>query len=243
MENENRLTLGPFFTTARFTLPKSDLIVPLNLEMEWSTAKKATRIPLFRHLPPHAPESIRLEHIVFRRVDLPCDLECRENQTVTTPEVIYLPLDPLLGALYRRREISRPVFQLLNDLVAVVPLRSRVSNPITTRGLLAAEAEAKGFRLNAVFREDAAICAQIGWESGCRSLRFHACLASFKRSPNRALHPGIWRIAGEIGVAQILADQLHQLKPGNPLDLLSETGIQLLERSFRAWAEATDQRS
>jgi len=66
----------------------------------------------------------------------------------------------------------------------------------------------------------------------CRSARFHACLATFRREPNRELGAGNWMVQRETGVSQVLAKELHPLMPGNPADLLSGAGIHLLETSF-----------
>jgi hypothetical protein len=89
-----------------------------------ANASAAIRIRLFRHRSGHAQDRIRLEHIVFHRSNLPSDMECQEYQAINTPEGIFLPLGALLAALYRSCEISRPVFQLLGKIAAVVLLHT-----------------------------------------------------------------------------------------------------------------------
>jgi len=226
------VTLGPFFTTANSSEPVSEQIVPLNLAIEWSSPHEARRLLLFRHRPPYCPDRIRLEQIVFRRSDLPCDMECQAYQAIDTPAGIFLPLEALLAALYRSCEIARPLRDLLNELVAVVPIYNRGIGQIRTEGLLTPEAEARGFRLNTFFQESELIYAQLGWESKSQSTRFHVCLATFQWHPDRRLNHGSWVTPREVGVSQILADELHRLVRGNPTALLSEAGINFLKAQF-----------
>ena len=116
---------------------------------------------------------------------------------------------------------------------------SPVTNSVTTKGLLPAEAEAKGFRLNAVFQESLLICVQAGWDPECRSTRFHVCLTTFQMKPNRELDAGNWMVQAGISVSQVLASELHQLMPDDPANLMSQAGIHLLETSFPSWAGET----
>jgi hypothetical protein len=106
-------------------------VVPLGFQVEWANARAAIRIPPFRHRSGHAQDRIRLEYIVFHRSNPPCDMECQEYQAIHTPEGIFLPLGALLAALYRSCEISRPVFQLLSEIVAVVPLHTARSQTLS----------------------------------------------------------------------------------------------------------------
>jgi hypothetical protein len=101
--------------------------------------------------------------------------------------------------------------------------------------LLAAEAEAKGFRLNAVFQESLLIYMHVGRDPECRSTRFHVCLATFQRKLNQELDSGNWMVQAEISVSQVLAYELHQLMPGDPTNLMSHAGIHLLETNFSSW--------
>jgi hypothetical protein len=228
MEGKPTITLGPFFMPAHVAQPENSQIVSLNLVMEWSNSNQAMRIPLFRRLLPYAPNRLQLEHIVFRHCDLPCDMECQEYQAIETPEGSFLPLDGLLAALYVSCEISRPAFQALNDLASALPLDGTLTNTIATKGLLASEAEARGFRLNAVFQESEMIYAHIAWEPESRSTRFHVCLATFQPGHTLKLGAAKWMVQREIGVSKILAEELHRLVPGNPTDLLSEAGVHFL---------------
>jgi hypothetical protein len=159
-------------------------------------------------------------------------MECQEYQAIDTPEGTFLPLEALLVELYRTCEFHRPLFGLLNEFAAIVPLHGTVTNPITVTGLLATKAEARGFRLNALFHEPGITYAQIGWEPECRQIRLHVCLASFRPEPARRLHVGKWMAHGEIGVSQLLASELHRFVAGAPADILSEDGLRLLQGTF-----------
>ena len=197
--------------------------------MEWSNSKQAISIPLFRQVVLHAPDRIRLEHIFFRRGDLPCDVECLDYQAIVTSEGTILPLDSLLLALYRNCVISRTIFQLLNELATVVPLSNSLTSPIPTKGLLATEAEARGFRLNAVFQELGLIYAQIAWEAECSPTRFHVCTAAFRSKPCQSLDEGKWIAQQDVGVSQVLSDELHRLVPGKPYNLFRKEGLRFLQ--------------
>jgi hypothetical protein len=227
-----KIAFGPFFASAHATQQVSGQIVPLNLAMEWSSPSEALRIPLFCQRLSYAQDRIRLEHIVFRGSDLPCDMECQEYQAIHTATGVFLPLEGLLVALYRSCEIYRSVFQILNEFAAIVPLHATVTSPLASTGLLATEAERRGFRLNALFQESGLTYAQIGWEPECRSTRFHVCLASFRPGPAGEWDAGNWMAHGDIGVSQLLADELHRLVPGAPVDLLSRAGRRLLLGTF-----------
>jgi hypothetical protein len=228
MNVASRVTLGPFFIADRAIEPSGDLMAPLNLTMEWATEIKATSIPLFRPRVAAAPDRIRFEQVLFRHQDLPYDLECQRHQAVHTPGGIFLPLDSLLAELYRVREITRPICQLLNDFTAVVPLWEPLTNSIATVGLLEAGAESHGFRLNAVFRDSGLIYAQIGWESKHCASRFHVRTAVFKLNRSGKLSRGKWIPNTASGVCKLLTDELQRLVPGPPSVLLSQTGHQLL---------------
>jgi hypothetical protein len=229
LETKDPITLGPFLTSVHTIQPASDGIVPLNLAMEWSNPNRATRIPLFRELLPYSPDRLRFEHIFFRHRDLPCDLECLDYQVIEGTQGAFLSLDALLAALYAGCRISRSIFQLLNELAEVVPLHSTVTNPITTKGILAPEAEALGFRLNAVFPERGLIYAQIGWEADCRSMRFHVCVATFRQGTAGKCSGAKWIPKRDTGVSRILTLELHRIVPGNPNDLFTEVGLQFLK--------------
>lgn len=229
MEIKPVITLGPFFTPEHSSQPANTEIVPLSLAVEWANANTAIRIPLFRRPLRHAPDRIRLENVVFRRSDLPSDMECQEYQVIDTMEGRFLPLDALLAALYSTGEIARPIFSVLEELAAQVPFHNALRKPIAAQSLLSPEAETRGFRLNAVFHESGLIYAQVGWEPECQSTRFHVCAVSFRTSPGSRLEAVSWVAPREIGVCQMLSKELRRIVRGDPMGLFSESGIQLME--------------
>jgi hypothetical protein len=234
MNTTSEVTIGPFFTPDYCTQVVGSRAVPLNLSMEWSSPDRAKRIPLFRNYSPFAPDRIRLEQIVFRHLDLPSDLECQEDQVVCEAGGTFLPLGALLLKLYRDRRISRSIFQVLNDLAAVVRLHNPVTNPITSLGLLVPKAEARGFRLNSVFHDSGVIHAQVGWQAdGCLT-RFHVGMAVFQATTHGESNPGKWVAPAEAGVCQILSDELLRLEFRTPFELFSAAGIQTLTADLPA---------
>jgi hypothetical protein len=238
MKETAKITLGPIFTPVNAALHPRSQIVPLNLVMEWANPARAWRLPLFRRQPPNGADRIRLEHIVFRRGELPCHIECPAYQVAHAPDGEYLPLDALLGKMLQTRLITRPVFRLLNDLASAVPLDNSITRPITAKGLLASNLEMQGFRLNTAFEHAGQICAQIGWEPECRPTRFHSCAAAFNRKPGKNLDTGYWLDCPEMGVARALAEEFHRLLAGAPIQLFSEAGIHYLENCIPARAAA-----
>jgi hypothetical protein len=239
MESKPEISLGPFFIRDGSSQGSSCEVLPLKLAVEWANADQAVRIPLFRRLLKHAPDRIRLEHIVFRRRDLPCDMECQENQVSETFEGTFLPLDALLAARYGAGTISRPVFSVLNELAALVPLQETVTNRITQTGLLLAEADKRGFRLNAVFQEAGLFYAQIGWEPDCLPTRLHVCLASFRPGSAQNLQEVQWMLGHEVGISEVLSGELRRLVPGNAIDLFSQAGADFLATRFLRFPQAT----
>jgi len=212
--------------------------VPLNLVMEWANPARTWRLPLFCRRRPTGGYRRRLEHIVFRRGELPCHIECPAYQVARGPDGEYLPLDALLGKMLRTRAITRPVFRVLNDLASAVPLDTGITRPITAQGLLVAEAETHGFRLNSAFEDAGQIYAQIAWEPDCRPARFHTCAAAFSRKPGGKLGAGHWLNQRETGVARALAEEFHRLLPGTPSLLFSDTGVHFLENGIASRAAA-----
>ncbi len=228
METTLNLTIGPFFTDSGLAQQMTGRIVPLNLNIEWANPLKATRIPLFRERFSYAPDRIRFENILFHRHDLPCDIECQEHRILDTVHGLFLPLDILLAQLYRNREISRPIFQLLDELAAVVPLTSPVTNPISTKGLLATEAEGAGFRLTMAFHEAGMVYAHIGWQPDCRTTRFHVGVVALQARASGEMVPGGWIDQRDTGICQVLVKELQHLVPDSPATLLTERGMQVL---------------
>jgi len=227
METKPKITLGPFCITVTQMETTSAPMSPLGLAIEWSNSGQAINIPLFRRVLPSGSERIRFEHILFRDADLPCDLDCLDYQAIDSPGGAFLALDALFATLYRSCVVSRPIYAVLSELSAVVPLRRTVTNPISLKGLLTAEAEARGFRLNSVFQASGLIYAQIGWEEQGGSTRFHVCTTAFRTKPNGRLDEGRWVARRDVGVSEVLSDELHRLVP-ETMDLLSKAGIQFL---------------
>lgn len=232
MNTIQQITLGPFFATA----PHPDLackhIRPLNLVVEWSSPQRATRIHLFRFIPPSASAHVRLEHVLFRQTDLPFDIECPADQVIDSSEGTFLPLDALLTALYRAFGGPRSIPQLLNELAAIVPLHSPLTKPIVGLGLLKPEVEAMGFRLNSFHPIPGQVWVQFGWQPASSATRFHVCVAVLSLTRAKQLNTGEWMTQREMGTYQLLDEDLHRLFPGSPMRLLSASGIQMLRESI-----------
>ena len=222
----NRIILGPFFSTAPALALSCPDVVSLPLQLEWASADKANQIPVFinRRGRTHATGPLRLEHLVFPRNLLPLDLECSSYQVLHTPISVFLPLEALLVELYRRFDVGRSILQVLTELASLVPLESPTRRPVSGEGLLVAAAESAGFRLNTVISDGIRLYPEICWQVPGHATRFHACLCVFEGDQKTGLGQGIWQPPGLIGVAPLLAYELHRVAPGAPRAVFSATG-------------------
>jgi hypothetical protein len=237
----NKLILGPFFSTAPALALSCPDLVSLPLQLEWANADKANGIPLFinRRCRTHAAGPLRLEHLLFHRDHLPLDLECSAYQVLQTPIGIFLPLEALLAALYTRFDIGRSILRVLTELASLVPLESPTRRPVLGEGSLVATAEATGFRLNAVVWDGVRLYPEICWQVPGHATRFHACLCIFEGDRNVGLGQGIWQPPSVIGVAPLLARELHRVAPGAAKEVFSAAGwarlqSEILEPTFAA---------
>jgi hypothetical protein len=121
MKRQQAITIGPFFAKAFSDVISFGPVQLLNLVLEWATPERAISIPLFRGGGPHDQNQLRLHHILLRRENLPCDLQCPAYQVVTSDTDEFLPLDALLAALFQGDQIRRPVFSILKELSSVIP--------------------------------------------------------------------------------------------------------------------------
>jgi hypothetical protein len=226
----SKITLGPYFCAAYTPAFSNDEILPLGFRMEWASATRVVGIPLFRRHPGRRPGTLRLEHLLFARIDLPFELKCSSYQVVKTPTETFLPLEALLAALYDGNEVSRSILQVLAELVSTVAIHSRVTHAISLQGLLVTRAEASGFRLNTVIRDGDRLYAEIGWQPAGHANRFHTSICRFQLNRGGLSTEGVWLPAGVIGVASLLAREFHHLVPGPPKQAFSLSGASLLQQ-------------
>lgn len=225
----NKITFGPFFYTASTSAPSGADVVPLGLHMEFASVARLVSIPLFRRPAGPNPNGLRLDHLVFESSGLPIDLECPACQVVETKRETFLPLEALLVALYEGCEVSRSIFQALAELGSHAPFACYARNATPRKGALVSQAEAAGFRLNKVIRDRDQVYADIEWQAAAQSNRFHTRICKFRLDPRGELDEGAWVPAGVIGVASLLARELHHLVPGSPHQIFSPTGLSILQ--------------
>lgn len=231
----NGISLGPFIISNRSVAvapqpgQRPDLF-PLELELEWANAQRSCRLPLFRHRPDKNKEHLRLQQIVCPATQLPCDVRCQEYQVVTSHGEEFVPLEAVLVSLYGQSRISRPIFAVLADLAALVPLHSSssLSNaPKDPEGLLQEKVEARGFRITNIISDEGCTFVDVGWVTG--STRFHTCIFVFSAG-NEKLAPEEPRPSPMIGVHHLLALEIQRLGI-RPEELLTDKGRQLLRQS------------
>ena len=142
-----------------------------------------------------------------------------------------MPLEALLVTIYQHGLVSRPIFDVLAELSALVPLRSSVSNPPTdAEGLLLPGIEQKGFRVANVIPEEDKVFVDIGWYPEPNSTPFHTCICAFAHTAGK-LSEGEWIPSPMIGVHQLLATELRGLATGDPSRALTEKGRRYLQES------------
>lgn len=222
------LTIGPLITTHPGSASRDPRIAPLGLQIEWATPTGAAAIPLFRHMPQHAPNRLRLEHIVFASERLPFDLECSEHQVLETAAGVYLPAEALLSQLYSRYCVERSIFVVLTELAGLTPLNGSVRCPIAEPGLLIPQVEQRGFILNSVIHDADRIYAEIGWRPVVNENVFHTCICEFACAQSGDDHAGVWVGPSLIGVHEPLSRALRHLVPGPPGTLFTPLGLNLL---------------
>lgn len=217
------LIFGPFFSTAPAEAISCRDVAALPLQLEWASADSAQRVCLFinQRDRAHSTGPLRLEHLLFREHQLPIDLECSSYQTVKTAVGVFLPIEALIAALYRRFDVDRPVCQVLTELVSVVPLDYSPRVPALRDGLLIPSAEAKGFRFHTAVRTGSSLYVEIAWQVPHHATRFHTCLCRFEVNDREVLNEGTWVAPGLVGIAPLLAKELHRVAPGSPKCLFS----------------------
>jgi hypothetical protein len=222
------LTIGPHFLSACGAAPGcNQVVVPLRVSVEWAHAQAAVGIPLFRHRPRYASDRLRLEHVIFRRTELPFDLACSQYQVVESPLGTYLPLESLLVGLYRKYEPARCIFSVLSELASLLPLHNSVLLP--DAGLLVPQAELREFRLNTLILERGCLYAEIGWRPANEIYLFHTSICAFRATRDGGIDAGHWKPPVLVGVAELLANKLRQLVPGAPETLFTSLGRSLLQ--------------
>ena len=227
-----KIILGPYFVGRLQTKLSETGVSPLKLTMEWATPAKSYAIHLFRNRSVSLQDRTRLEHLVFPEQELSCDIEYQEWKATRTQNGLFLPLDALLGALYGPGNTARPIFETLSELASAVQLDLLLNHSVQASGMLTPEAEARGFRLNAVFPDSDQVHVQLAWQPADNTNRFHVCLANFSTTPGGELNAGEWTPERETGVCRALAVELHKSVAGPPRGLLSESGRILISRQL-----------
>jgi len=226
---KTQIVLGPYLLPGKTTELAKGGLLPLGITLEWATATESLHIPLYRYRPLHCTRHTRLEHIVLAVDRLTIPLECPRDHAITTKHGVFVPLEALLLALYRTRQVQRPVFAVLEELSTLVQLHATVSRPIYGNGFLNLSAEERGFRLNTVIRSSGSLVTEIVWEPPVSSYRYHVCLCSFAKGER--LDDVNWSPLNLPGVSTLLRDELLRIINGPVSGLFSPEGASIL-RTF-----------
>lgn len=220
-----KITLGPFLYQTTETIPTSAPVSPLHITMEWASAEHACQIPLFR-VSPTPSRKLRLQHLVVRVADLPCDVVCTEPHIVVAQDQTYVPFEAVIAALYRSEEVARPIRDVLGELAQLVLIEAEPQDDLPNHGLLIPAAESEGFRVAHAVKDGDEMLLGICWQPRSSSSRFHVLNGVFRLSPELS---GEWiEPPPDVGVACQLASELHRLFPTSPCQLLSAGGHQLI---------------
>jgi hypothetical protein len=221
-------SLGPYFTETPSKPTGNPKIIPLHVSIEWATPDHSQSTPLFQHSPTGVSRPA-LHEIVFRAEELPCSVRCQEFQAVDAPAGAYVPLEALLVTIYQNGLVSRPIFDVLAELSALVPMRSSVSNPPRDpEGLLLPGIEKRGFRVANVVAGEDQVFVDIGWYPERNSTPFHTCVCAFAHTPGK-LSEGEWIPSPMIGVHQLLVTELRRIATSAPGKAITAKGRQYLQ--------------
>ncbi len=242
----DRLSLGPFFTRQNSSKRATTAtLASLAIALEWACADQGACVPLYQRLrdlsklPLHLRverKQPKLREILCHQGDIPVDVDYLEADALDTPDGKYIPMEALLLALYRRYEPQRHIHEVLREFVELVPLHSSVSKPVrNSEGLLSSEVEQRGYRITTVIADRGLLVADIGWRPTPTSSPIHAGITEFQKDLIAQ-----WLPTAELGVTQLLADDLHRTV-GTPDHLLAEKGRQLLTTLLPAGAAKTRQ--
>lgn len=231
-----QIVLGPYLLPGKSVETTKYGVAPLGITLEWATTTESVRIPLYRYQPPHCTRHTRLEHIVLAANRLAIPIDCSCGHVVTTKHGVFVPLEALLLALYRTRQVQRPVFAVLEELSTLVQLHAAVSRPIYGSGFLNLRAEERGFRLNTVIRSSGSLVTEIVWEPPVSSYRYHVCLCLFAKG-GRLDHVK-WSPLNLTGVSTLLRDELLRIINGRVSDLFSPEAASILRTFINLGSDA-----
>ncbi len=218
-----KILIGPLFIAhppAAGPLPPE--VTSLGTALEWASPRGAVQIPLFRYRPEQTSR-FRLEHVVVRSSDLPCDLTCVSEHVFEASGIAYAPLEALVFALYNS-ETQRPIRDLLRDMASMIPLDAPIRTPAPA-GALTPAAEESGFCLAAAGRRGDEILIELAWGPSRDVSPLHVVNAAL---PFNGRDKGSWIESSKPGISALLARDLHRLFPGPPGDLMSGRGWQFL---------------
>ena len=218
-----KILIGPLFIAhppAAGPLPPE--VTSLGTAIEWASPEGAVQIPLFRHRPKQT-NRFRLEHVLVRSGDLPCDITCVSEHVFEASGIAYAPLEALVFALYNS-ETQRPIRDLLRDMASMIPLEAPPRRPAPAGALMPA-AEESGFRLAAAARDGDEVLIELAWRPSTDANPLHVVNGAL---PSDGRDKGSWIESSKPGISALLARDLHRLFPGPPGGLMSGRGWQYL---------------
>ncbi|HZR17856.1 MAG TPA: hypothetical protein VFE51_11060 [Verrucomicrobiae bacterium] len=228
------LVIGPFFSSMHVAAIDCGQVVPLGLQLEWASADSAAGIPVFRSSSGDGLDRLTIERVVLELRQLPFHLQCARCHLVETSSGRFLPLPSLLVALYSEYEVARSIFDVLAELGGLVPLEHPGRPLAANSGLLIPEAEQQGFVLSTIVADETDVYAEIGWRPPQQNYVFHTCICAFHQDKAGSAGTGQWRQAGQIGVGQLLSQELRRIVPGPPSWLLSRAGTEHLKNRIHS---------
>ena len=178
--------------------------------------------------------------------EIPFPTSIREkHQVELTTAGLFVSLQAMLGVLYVKHWLTRPITSFLQELQEHLPLNFCFYHRQINGASLAKPALAEaGFEVIKFHSYGRSISVQFGWvapkdrKNSDATVNIYAAMVEFKPTPKRTLGKEYWVIPNNASVAYLLTHELIELSQVEPLGLLSEAGIQAALANFN-WTKVS----
>ena len=232
------IVLGPYFVGATQNPDEpakvSENVIGVGVAMEFATANRSYRIPLFRKIYSFDPSRFQLENLQLHSKDIPCDVEYRPFFATETAVGTFIPLDAVLAGIFREFKVQRSLLAVLTELSDTIALGFPFS---CLAGCLIDSLAKDGFELSLQNSYGRSVCGVVCWvpPSQRNQPQRGGILVSsvdFRPRPDGSLGKGSWKEPWKESVSSELCRLLRDRAPGTPLEILTELGKEKLLATF-----------
>jgi len=231
------ISFGPFLTRCSGKSPALPNVENTGYVLEFSSASQGARIPIYRR---HDGGECDFSDYLFREQDAPFSMPYRPYNSVRTETGLFVGLDSLIVALYRDRQVARPLVGFLSEFRDSLPLEKTPLLPIAKpRAAFKPALTELGFYLMDLFSYGRRVSASAGWycPQDRKNIETAPCFCAgaleFRPRPDGTLDAGKWLEPVPGHLISLLRDILRKASPGAPLNLLSEEGKRIVLDAFK----------